>query len=487
MADFKKIIIKLGFMALALLLIITPSCRQGRQDGIPITTISKEARQDYIQARDLSEFFHLNQARGHLTQALVKDPDFALAHLYSALAATRTQDFMFHLGQAEVLGTDISKGEQLLIRSFIAFYMESNPVKAMELFEELAQVHPEDKRAHWYLSRAYTHRDQPEKAITALENALDIDKRFAPAWQDLGYCYTEAGDYKRAESAFMKYMRLKPKEPKGHDGIADMYTRAGRFEEAVAHYEQALEMDPDFLISRRKLGAVLIFMDKFEEGREAVRQAMEREQDAGRKVYDMERIFRSYLYQRDYTTALEVMDRTIQMAFDQGLPGEAARCNLAKAAVCCELKAYENAIQCMSDCLEVIVSTDLVPSQRDTITNDALFWQTMISANCRDFEKAYERADELKAKLETGNDPSQLKYHTALLGHIAMQQEDYTSACEFYADAKINEPLFLYQEAVAKAKAGNKGEANTLYRKVINWNSDSLWYALVRPKAIARE
>jgi len=487
MSDFKRIIPNFGIGILAFLIILSPACRQGRQDDIPITTTSKEARKDFIQARDLSEFFHLDKASDFLSQALVKDTDFALAHLYSAMTSTRTRDFLFHLRHAEALASDISRGEQLLIRSFLAFYMDNDPVKSMGLFEELVQAHPGDKRAHWYLSRAYTHRGKTEKAIDSLENTLDLDKRFAPAWQDLGYLYTETGEYKRAESAFMKYMRLKPREPKGHDGIADLYTRAGRFEEAVTQYEQALEMDPDFLTSKRKLGTVLIFMNKFEEGREAVRQAMEREQDAGRRVYDQEHIFRSYLYERDYTNALEAVDRTIQMAFDQGLPGEAARCNLAKAAVCCELKAYENAIHCMSNCLEVIVSTDLVPSQKEAIANDVLFWQAAISANCRDFENAYKRADELKAKLETGKDPSRLKYHTALLGHIAMRQEDFGSACEFYAHAKINEPLFLYQEAVAKAKAVNKGEANTLYRKVINWNSDSLWYALVRPKAIARE
>jgi len=50
----------------------------------------------------------------------------------------------------------------------------------------------------------------------------------------------------------------------------------------------------------------------------------------------------------------------------------------------------------------------------------------------------------------------------------------------------MDHPWFMYYFAVAKEKAGDAAGAAELYKKVVDWNLDSVWYAFVRSKASAK-
>jgi hypothetical protein len=56
-----------------------------------------------------------------------------------------------------------------------------------------------------------------------------------------------------------------------------------------------------------------------------------------------------------------------------------------------------------------------------------------------------------------------------------------------FKNASIDDPFFYYLTAKAKDKSGDKETAAQYFRKVANWNSDSLQYALIRQKALDRK
>jgi tetratricopeptide (TPR) repeat protein len=201
----------------------------------------------------------------------------------------------------------------------------------------------------------------------------------------------------------------------------------------------------------------------------------------------MERVVHSYLYEQDFLNALDAIDKTIEMAIANGILEEVARLKLAKCAVYSELKDYDNAMKCITDCQEVIQAKSLAPHFKDYYSSERLFWEAWVTAKQLKLDEALDKAAEYRSILEKMNDSGRLKYHIALLGHIAMTQGENRSAFELFKNASIDDPFFHYLTASAKDKSGDKEAAAKYFRKAANWNSDSLQYALIRQKALARK
>jgi len=80
-----------GLACLTLVALATAAPAQAQSGGesgkVPVTTVSAEARQQYLKGRTLGENLRAHDARQYLIQAAAKDPGFALAHYSLALNA----------------------------------------------------------------------------------------------------------------------------------------------------------------------------------------------------------------------------------------------------------------------------------------------------------------------------------------------------------------------------------------------------------------
>jgi tetratricopeptide (TPR) repeat protein len=481
-----KSLLCIGVSLFCLCFLFQISCQKQPRE-IPVTSYSAEAKKLFIEARDKYEFLHREKADALLQEAIDKDPLFAQAHIYRILTCAATDEIENAVEKATKNAYRASEGEQLLITAFKAHYWEKNYPKAIKVYDQLKDMYPKDARVCWLLARTYRDSGDSEKAIEQNLEAIAINKEFAPAHKDLGYRYSARGDYQKAEKYFTSYLQLNPYEPNSHDSIADLYTKMGRFEDAITHYKKALELDPTFSYSQRKIGINLCFLGKCKEGREVLEEAMDNETNPSGKVYTMERIIHSYLYEQDYLNALEAIDKTVEMATSNGILEEVARLKLAKCAVYSELKDYTNAKKCITDCQKVTLAKNLAPYFKEYYSSERLFWEAWVAAKEQKFDEALDKAAEYRAALEKMDDSRRLKYHIALLGHIAMSQGETRSAFELFKNASINDPFFHYLTASAKDKSGDKEAAAKYFRKAANWNSDSLQYALIRQKALARK
>ncbi|MCK4578669.1 MAG: tetratricopeptide repeat protein [Candidatus Marinimicrobia bacterium] len=481
-----------GALSAAILVILMAGCAATGE--IPITTSSEEARAVFLEARQLAENLRPTEARALFDQAIAKDPDFAMAYLARAAAATSNKDFQEHLSRAVALAPNVSEGERLLIEAQQAL-AENKPLKALELREQVVAKYPNDKRAHNVLAFSYTGQDEDDKAIAEFEKAVAIDPDFAPPYNNLGYAYLANGDYEQAEEAFKNYIRLIPDEANPYDSMADLLTRMGRHEEAIEHFKKSAELNPTFGFSQRKIGLNQIYLGQYDEGRESIRQAIEMEPGPFGKVVDLEAIAFSYLFEGQPQQTLAEIGKAVELAAEANLP---VRLALIHAGICylhAELGNLAEAEQSLAACKEVVAGAEFTPAAMDFFADQALFNEAFIAAKRQDFETALAKADELKASIEAGADPEEIEVYHLLLGLIYLEKGEYTQALEHLAEVDQDDPFNVYQVARAESGTGNQEKANELYQKVARWNEvqshsnndliRALGYALVRPKALA--
>ncbi len=472
--------------AVVLITVLQTGCKSAKSDEIPITTKSKEARELFIEGRNLAELYKAEKANELFTQVVGKDPEFAMAYLFKAGTSVGSKDFQEDLARAISLAQSVSEGEQKVIAGFQAFYGENDAVKASTVFQELTTLFPNDKRAHYYLAWAYGQMQEYDKQIVALENAKALDANFAPVYESLGYIYMFRDQLDKAEAAFKEYIRLNPKEANGFACLGDLYVKMGKFEEALEQHRTATQMDPTYTYSQSQIGPTLALLGRYEEARQALLKAMDMELEPGNKVFDQEGIMRTYIYEGDYAKALEAADEAIRMAGELGVFQRVPFNHIVKSAIYCELGEYDKADSSIADGLNFLETADMVASIKENQKSNATFFQAVVAAGRQDFDTAMAKAEEYREEIAAINNPGMQKYPGWLLGYLAFAQGDAAKAIAYFSQEEIDNPWFIYYFAAAREKAGDADGAAELYKKVADWNEDGVWYAFVRSKAAAK-
>ena len=97
----------------------------------------------------------------------------------------------------------------------------------------------------------YQHPDNIESAIAQFEQAIAVDKNYAPAHAALGLAYTtgfqsmnRGKDWlDRAKTQCERALAITPQLAEGHTCLGNVYFSAGRYEEAVQQFQRSLDLD----------------------------------------------------------------------------------------------------------------------------------------------------------------------------------------------------------------------------------------------------
>jgi tetratricopeptide (TPR) repeat protein len=302
----------------------------------------------------------------------------------------------------------------------------------------------------------------------------------------LGYIHLAAGNYAESEEAFQNYIRLVPDQPNPYDSMGDLYSRMGRFEEAIEYYKQALEKNPEFAYSQGKIGTNLVFLGRYGEGREAIRKAIDLELTVESRVQDMGLICRSYLYEGRPEEALVEADKIIKIALENNMMSQVASYELAKAAIFVEQEDYDEAEQSLRECRAILETAEMASLFWENYSDMLHFWEAAVAARQGNITRALSTAARYMNTLRESRNPDRMRYHMGLLGYIELQRNFPEIASEYFRQAEIEEPLFMYYAALAENQGGSRARATRLFRRLADWNADSLWYAYIHKKALAR-
>ena len=92
----------------------------------------------------------------------------------------------------------------------------------------------------YFVAHLYQRIDQQQQSEEVLQHALRANPSFAPAGNDLGYTWADAGkNLDRAESMIRRAVEAEPGNPMFLDSLGWVLYKQGRFDEARRHLEQA--------------------------------------------------------------------------------------------------------------------------------------------------------------------------------------------------------------------------------------------------------
>jgi tetratricopeptide (TPR) repeat protein len=109
-------------------------------------------------------------------------------------------------------------------------------------FEKELSINPENPQALVYLGDTEMKRNNPEKALSLLEKAVQLKGTQRMGYLDLGTVLTTLKRYPEAIAALQHAQQLDPAQPDAHFRLGRLYQATGNTAEAQKEFSQARKL-----------------------------------------------------------------------------------------------------------------------------------------------------------------------------------------------------------------------------------------------------
>jgi tetratricopeptide (TPR) repeat protein len=454
-----------------------------KNDKIPVTTSSDEARKEFLAGRDLSEKLRITDSVAHYDKAISLDPNFALAELSRAQASPTAKEFFEHLKKAVALSDKASDGERMLIQAAEAG-ANADPTKQKEILEKLVAAYPNDERAHFNLGGYYFGQQDFAQAISHYKKATELAPDYSTAFNILGYAYRQNEAYGDAENAFKKYIELIPNDPNPYDSYAELLLKMGRFDEAITQYNKALSIEPNFINSHFGIAAALTYKGNASEAQAELQKMTQKARTDGERRTALFGQMVVALDSGKFDQALAEVAKQYAIAEKNNDAAAMTGDLQLKGNILLEMGKFDDARQAYEQALKTTTDSGLSNAIKD---NAALFQHynlARVAIAKKDLTTAKTETETFRKGVEAAKNANQLKQAHELAGRIALQEKNFDAAIAELAQANQQNPDVLYLLGWAYEGKGDAAKAKDSYRRAAKFNSlPQLNYALVRRKA----
>lgn len=112
--------------------------------------------------------------------------------------------------------------------------------KKIAWYEEVYRINPRRYGVLYHLGNLYgKHKQDIEKALLYLQEAVDVNPGSKRSWKDLGVAYAISGDLEKALKANKKALQLTPDDAEIHINTGLVYKAMGHAEKANEHFQRA--------------------------------------------------------------------------------------------------------------------------------------------------------------------------------------------------------------------------------------------------------
>lgn len=468
-------------MFIALVLLLLPASA-ARGQGIPITTASDEARRLFLEGREKFDNIEFATAAGIFDQAIGKDPDFALAHLYRAQSGGGAAVTRKHLLRAVELADKASAGERILILALKA-NADGDRTNYKKHLDELAKSFPTDARVLSRMAFFYQGDGDLSTAIEWFKKSTEANPKYGSAYNGLGYANKTLGNYAEAEAAFKKYMEVAPNSPNPADSYAELLLKMGRFDESIQYYRMAYEKDPAFTGALGGIGFNYIHKGDFAKARESFEEQHRKSPQVNGKLTALVNIVYSHLHEWDIPAALKAAER-YRIFAEKENPPSGVFANVMAGWIKLESGDPQGARESLNAARTLNESLSTSPASKAANEVNMSILEGYIFMGAKDMPGAKQHAEKTRTMIEKRNLPAENRTLHFMLGDLQCELGDHAKALEHLDQGPVDNPGVMFSKAVAYERMGDKARASEWYKKAANWNWTGLQYALVRAKAM---
>lgn len=129
--------------------------------------------------------------------------------------------------------------------------------QAVKHYRIAAEAAPDNSQYVGMLGIAYLNAEEPEKARTTLENALELNPDSPDIQHGLGVYYMKRGNYELAIDYLERACQLRPSDASMRTNLTTTLIHLNRHDEALAHAQKAVKLDSSDPIAQLALGKTL--------------------------------------------------------------------------------------------------------------------------------------------------------------------------------------------------------------------------------------
>jgi tetratricopeptide (TPR) repeat protein len=424
----------------------------------------------------------IDEGLDFLREAVKADPHFALGHAMLAFATIDPVEGHRHRVLSRQYLANASPDERLQIR-WLNGTKDGQIVPAIAAMNDLLAKYPHDKQfantvAGWLCSNEQAY----ERGAELLERLLSRDPDYAPAMNNIAYCYALGGRANLSTPWMDKYVAAMPDQPNPHDSYAEISRMMGNFPAALEHYQAALKISPTFTSSQVGIATTYALMGEEERARAEYLKAEEMTKDAATIMNDRLLWAMTYFRENKIEEGRKAYTEVAQAAKKQGFAVQEAEAHRSMALFNPDVKAALRDL----DAARAVLSEKHVLSSGDHDTELATILQTRayIAAIAGEKEVAKAALAPLTAMARTSRDNLvQQSYHSVNGATLLLDGMYADAVSELQYDPR--NPLSLQLLSVAETKAGEPAAGRDALVRLAGINDERIETAYAAPKARA--
>ena len=117
--------------------------------------------------------------------------------------------------------------------------------RAIECYNEVVRLAPEDELGWNLLAQSYRFDRQPERALQVVNRALNVSRQEPPTWILQGDIYSDLGRFEPAVRSYQEALKLDQRYGQAWLGMGKAYARLGRNAEVKEVATVLQKLDPE--------------------------------------------------------------------------------------------------------------------------------------------------------------------------------------------------------------------------------------------------
>ena len=161
-------------------------------------------------------------------------------------------------------------------RTLAQQYVQQNEVKkAVNIYEKLAEVMPEDLESRAQLANLYSRQNKHDKAVDTWKALLDVDPENTKYQDGLVDAYQAADKTPEALELAQQYIEADTENGVHYARLAKLYAAEDRVDDAIEAYKKTVERNPSDGEAYRQLGQLYLRKDDLDAAEKAFKEAIQ--------------------------------------------------------------------------------------------------------------------------------------------------------------------------------------------------------------------